>query len=133
MSLSQQVDEVMRYCIYRDEEIADGKVPVDAVIVDGIVTKFGFNPGRLAEKREQIREMLNEMDPNFHRTGGGGHSFLNLCNDKNGVQWTDYHKVMACLVALGLAVGFASYCLPREAWSHLPGGMPYVMFDTTIA
>lgn len=132
MNLSQLVDETVRYCLYLDEEIVDNKPPADAIIVDAITTKIAFNPVRITEKREVIREMLNEMDPSFHKQGGGGMSFLNLCNDKHGELWTGFHRTMAMLVALGIAAGMASYCLPREMWSAFPGGMPYVMIDTTV-
>ena len=132
MNLSQVVDETVRYCLFTNDEIVDGKPPADAIIVDAITTKIGFNPIRLAEKKELIREMLNEMDPSFHKNGGGGMSFLKLCNDKHGEQWTGFHQKMAMLVALGIAVGMASYCLPRQFWPALPGSMPYIIIDTTV-
>lgn len=31
------------------------------------------------------------------------------------------------LVQLGIALGKVKYCLPREAWKNLPGGVPYFM------
>lgn len=130
MNIAHEVNSIMRFCLFKEEEIIDGKAPVDAIFVDGITTKLGFHSGRVAEKREEIRTLLNEMSPSFHKKGGGGMTFLNLCDDKNGNQWTDFHKTMECLVVLGMAVGMASYCLPRELWGAMPGGLPYVMFDT---
>jgi hypothetical protein len=132
MEIAKEVDSIMRFCLFKEEEIIDGKAPADAVFVDGISAKLGFHPGRLAEKREEIRGLLNEMSPDFHVKGGGGMTFLNLCNDKNGDQWTDFHKSMESLIVLGMAVGMARYCLPREMWVALPGSMPYVMFDTEV-
>jgi len=130
MNIAQEVDSIMRFCLFKSEEIIDGNAPADAILVDGITADLGFHSGRVAEKREEIRALLNEMSPEFHKKGGGGMTFLNLCNDKNGEQWTDFHKSMECLVVLGIAAGMAQYCLPKELWSALPGGLPYVMFDT---
>lgn len=130
MNISKEVDSIMRFCLFKSEEIIDGQAPADAVFVDGISAKLGFHSGRLAEKREEIRGLLNEMSPEFHTKGGGGMTFLNLCNDKNGDQWTGFHRSMQLNIPLGMGVGMARYCLPRELWTALPGSMPYVVFDT---
>lgn len=100
-----------------------------AVLVDGIVTKFGFDPQRLEVNRAKVIEILDEMPANFHEHTGGGWSFLNLCIDKNGVQWGG-HQSMEQLVTMAIGLGLAEYQLPREMWSVLPGGMPYVVFKT---
>ena len=34
---------------------------------------------------------------------------------------------MEDLFCLGIAIGKVQYCLPRETWSLLPGGVPYLM------
>ncbi len=36
---------------------------------------------------------------------------------------------MEALVVLGIASGFVKYPMPREMWSALPGGMPYIVID----
>jgi len=56
-------------------------------------------------------------------------SFLNMCIDKNGNQWADLHRTMDELVALGIATGKLSFLIPREMWSILPGGMPYLIVN----
>lgn len=131
MNIAKEIDSIVSYCLFKEEEVVGGP-PADAVIVDLIQSKMGFHKGRVTEKREEIRALLNEMSPDFHKNGGGGMTFLNLCNDKNGNQWTDFHATMECLIAIGMAVGMAEFCLPKEMWAMMPGGMPYVMFDTTI-
>jgi len=65
----------------------------------------------------------------FHTGKGGGWSFLDACNDRNGAQWTSLHRTMDQLVCLGHAIGAVSFCLPREMWKILPGGMPYFVVD----
>lgn len=132
MNLAETVQHVFNKALFHDEELVDGRAPNDAVIADGITCTFGFHPKRLSEQRELIRDMLKEMPSDFQKDGGGGTSFLNLCMDRNGNHWAE-HSTMAQLVALGIGVGMASYPMPRSMWSVLPGGMPYVSIDTTIA
>jgi len=35
--------------------------------------------------------------------------------------------LLMMIFCLGIAAGKASYVFPREAWSALPGGVPYVV------
>lgn len=120
------VDKLMRYCLYKDNEIVGGGVPDGAILVEGIVKKYGFHPGRIAEKKEEIRALLAELPDQFRIEVGGGWSFLNACNDRHGNQWTGEHRIMEILFCLGIATGLAEWQLTREMWMVLPGGMPYV-------
>jgi hypothetical protein len=134
MNLAAQVDSIFRDCLYNQDELpADKSTPPDAVIVQGIVNRFGFHPDRLAVHKKEIKAILDQMPPAFHKSGGGGMTFLNLCLDKDGNQWTDFHPTMEQLVTLGIGVKMAAYCLPREMWSAFPGEMPYITFDTSEA
>lgn len=129
-SLSEQVSEILIDSLYNNDEVVDDKIPKGAVIVRGLIYTFGFYPERLDSHKEQIRQILDQMPRDFHYTGGGGGwSFLNLCLDKDGNQWAD-HPTMEKLVVLGIGVGMVSYCLPRDMWNVLPGGVPYIVIDT---
>lgn len=131
-NIATKVEDIVKYCLYNDNEMSeDGSIPKDAIIVDGIMTKMGFHPNRINEKKEEIKNILNEMPDYFHKNQGGGWSFLNLCNDKNDVQWGEHHD-MENLVILSIASGYGSYLMPKNMWSGLPGGMPYVVFDTGV-
>jgi hypothetical protein len=101
-----------------------------ALLVKGIVRTFCFSPEKIGAHREEIRDLLSDMPDSFQAEGGGGMSFLNLCEDRHGEQWTGLQQTMEELVALGEAAGMASYPMPRDMWSVLPGGMPYVVFNT---
>lgn len=130
---AERVSQIMKDCLFKDEELTpDGEVPSEAVIVAGIMNRFGFHPARLAANRDEIRELLEELPEEFHARGGGGMSFLNACLDKSGRQWGE-HPSMDQLFSLGKAVGMVSCPLPREAWSVLPGGVPYYTVDTSKA
>jgi len=124
-------------CLYQDGELEghkheEGKVPDGCIVAEGIMVNVGFNPDRLEKAKPAIKEMLNCLPDSFHRTGGGGMSFLNMCVDKDGTQWGE-HRTMDELLCLSLATGMGKFCMSRDMWSSFPGGMPYIMFDTEAA
>jgi hypothetical protein len=117
---AENVHEVFMKCLFKDAEPQDN--PVEGC---GVMMRMGFHPGRLEENREKILSMLDGLPDNFKEGKGGGWSFLNACNDKNGNQWADMHQTMDELVCLGLALKVLKFQLPREMWGAFPGGMPY--------
>ena len=124
--LAVLVHEIFLDCLYKDGEPHD-----DAIVVDGIVSRFGLNPDRLAKHAPKVRDVLLEMPMQFHPTadgGGDGWSFLQLCVDKNGEQWAE-HPTMEQLICLGIALKMVRYLLPREVWEALPGGVPYIAIN----
>jgi hypothetical protein len=121
---SKNVTQLFKDCLYNEGENTDDHVKTEAIKM--IV---GFDPKRLKENKENILDLLKEFPDSFMKSGGGGMSFVNMCQDKNGIQWTDFHSTMDELVALGIASGQMSYVLPRNIWRHLPGGMPYLVID----
>ena len=121
------VETAFMDCLFRDEEIVDGKPTSEPVVVAAITSKFGFQPERLESHRKEVSGWLLMLPLEFQKSGGGGGwTFLNACNDRNGVQWTGLHQRMEQLFALGIGLGVASWLLPRDMWEVLPGGMPYV-------
>lgn len=96
------------------------------VAAKGIVTHVGFHPERLKENTQNILDMLDELPDDFKANVGGGMSFLSLGVTKEDVYWGE-HQTMDQLVCLGLAINKLEYCLPRELWSALPGGVPYIV------
>lgn len=121
---TNNVEALFTKCLFEK-----GETPEPHVVGEGVLTLAHFHPGRLKESEADIASMCDELHPNFHKDSGGGFSFLNLCEDKNGRQWADLHITMDKLVALGMATGKLSYFLPRPMWSSLPGGMPYIIVN----
>jgi hypothetical protein len=120
MKLSaKNVERVFNLCIERETKRND------ELIVHGIVNDFPFNKKMLSEYADDIIGFLNELPKEFHENDGGGWSFLNACNDKNGNQWTGSHAVMEKLFVLGIGIDKVKLLLPREVWGSLPGGVPY--------
>lgn len=100
----------------------------EGIEVDGVAHKMQFDPAKIAEHMPTINEMLAELPDEFHLSKGGGWSFLNLCQDRHGNQWTGMHSTMEKLCGLAIAGGVGRWMMPREMWDVLPGGMPYVAF-----
>lgn len=130
---SDDVHNAFMDCLYTERELVamPQTPPPEAVIVKGITKHIGFQPTRLEEKREAVKQWILGLHPNFLSTkdgGGGGWTFLNMCNDKNDVQWTDFHQVMEELTLMAMGLEMAEFQLPREVWSSLPGGVPYIAF-----
>lgn len=118
---SEAVKKAFMDCLFRREEIPDGKPPADAVIVQGVMMDVGFHPGRVQEHSSEIQQWLRALSEEFHI---GGSSFMNACVDRDRVQWGEQYSAEQ-LLCLGLAIDKVEYCLPKALWSALPGGAPY--------
>jgi len=119
---NENVENVFMDCLFKDGENTD-----EHIKAEGITSVVGFHPERLESCRENVKSMLDCLPSDFHQNEGGGMSFLNACNDKNGKQWTDFHQRMEQLFQLGIALDLAKYLMPKEMWRALPGGMPYIV------
>ena len=128
---SENVENIFVTCLFEDKDDTINALenPNDAIKVEGIMSNVGFHPDRIKEHTDDIVSMLDDLPNEFKADGGGGWSFLNACNDKDGNQWTDLHMRMEQLFMLGMAAGKAKYTLPKEMWNVLPGGMPYVVIN----
>lgn len=118
---AQAVNELFVECMV--DPAPEGQ-PQKGVLVDIVIGKVWLDT---TGHEDKIKAMLNElpltfMDPDIG--GGGGHSFLAACMDRNEHHWGE-HRNIAELMGLGLASGYVSFCLPKQYWSALPGGMPY--------
>lgn len=118
----ERVEAVFMDCLF-----AEGEDHSIHVVCEGVVRPVGMNPAKLEKHRREIIAMLSMLPREFLADGGGGWSFLNACNDKNGEQWTGSHARMEQLFQLGQGIGAVKSLLPRETWPILPGGVPYFM------
>lgn len=122
-----RVNEIFLDCMFNDDEIVNGTPIVEPIAVDGVTIKIGLHPGRVEAHKAEISQILIQLPEEFKE----GWSFLNLCMDKDGNHWAE-HRTCEELVMLGLSTGLMEYILPREMWSALPGGMPYVRTNTAL-
>jgi len=119
---SENVNEIFRDCLFDEDTKVNRK---NAILVNGIVSKFGFDPDKIEKHKNDIVSMLMQLPKQFQKNGGGGWSFFNACNRADGVQWGE-HSNMEQLFSLGIACGHAKFQMPRDMWKMFPGGMPYV-------
>jgi hypothetical protein len=128
----ETVTATIRKCLFQDNELPaenqEAWAKENGVIVQGLVRTFAFHKGRLEESRSVIREMISNLPDTFDE----GWSFLNMCNDKEGNQWTGMQTTMEELACLGEAVGVFKCLAPREMWTILPGGVPYYQRTLTV-
>ncbi|MBY0559834.1 hypothetical protein [Hyphomicrobium sp.] len=95
----------------------------DGAQVEGVISKAVLDT---TGRETEIAGMLAELPDEFQASGGGGWTFLNACDRRDGQQWTSLHATMEKLFMLGIAAGKARWLMPRDMWDVLPGGMPYV-------
>lgn len=118
---AENVHDIFKKCLSNDS--------VETKIVDGVLTKASFCVKKLEDNKSNISDMINDLPDNFKNDLGGGWSFLNMCEDNKGVQWTDFHATVDELICLGIAIDKMAYLMPRELWEVLPGGMPYLVVN----
>lgn len=117
-NMSELTSNAFMDCLFKE-----GEDTTNHVKVQGLTNMFGLHPQRLEEKRELVTALLAELPVEFKE----GYTFLNLCTTKDGNQWTGTHRVCEQLVVMAIGLGLMEYCLPREMWAILPGGVPYLM------
>ncbi len=123
MPNAKTINTILKDCLFQD-----GEDHSNAVIAKGITLNFGFHPKRLESHRSEVITELNDLPTEFHVDGGGGWSFLNMCNDKAGELWTGEHRIMEQLVCLGIALKLVKEQMP-DMRDVLPGGVPYYVVD----
>lgn len=107
--------------IFKDSLAESG---VYAKQVSGIAFDAYLLLSKIDEYRNEIFDMLLELDDKFMRSKGGGASFLESCYDKYGTQWGEQDTMML-LFMLGIGAGKVVETLPRSLWDALPGNVPY--------
>lgn len=112
------VETLMHSCLSRDRK--------DVIHVLGLVNNFAFSVSAIEAHKAEIKELLDQLPDAFQTTKGGGWSFLNACQDRNGELWTGVHQTVEQLLCLGIAAGQAKW-LMREHADIMPGGVPYVV------
>ena len=70
----QNVEDVFKDCLASTTEYT----------LKGVCIEVAFNREKIAEHEQDIMQMLMQLPKEFHRPGGGGWTFLNMCIDKNG-------------------------------------------------
>src|SRR6266478_1898966 len=116
---SETVHKLMLVCLANDDS-------QETITIDGLVNSYLLDKAKIASRSEQIRDLLDQLQDPFQASKGGGWSFLNACNDRDGHLWTGEHRIMEALICLGIAANRAKW-LMKEMAHIMPGGVPYVV------
>lgn len=127
---TERLSEIFEKCLFQENEVVNNEPILEPKVGKGILSDFGFHPIRLLSYKTEIMDMLKQLPDSFMKSKGGGMSFLNACETKDGHQWGE-HNNMEQLFALGEALEIVKYPMPKEMWHILPGGMPYVTIIDT--
>lgn len=125
---AKNVETIFLNSMFNDNEIVDGNIPENTVKVEGITMNIGFDPNKIELYRTDVKTMLSELPEPFFKETGGGWSFLNGIETKDGNQWAE-HRNLEQLVILGIGLGYVNFLMPRDMWCVFPGGMPYFQVD----
>lgn len=117
---SENVWEIFRDCLFKNEESHS-----NAVKVKGVVSSFGFHPDRLKKHKDDIFDMLKQLPDGFQIESGGGWSFIKATFDKDNNQWGEQKNAEQLLV-LGMAIEKVRECFGGIFKAlELPGGVPF--------
>lgn len=122
---AERIHELVHDSLFEDGEEVKGEITAE-----GITVSLGFHPRRLESHRAEVIGFLKQLPDEFMKTKGGGMSFLQAAQDRDGNQWGQ-HMNMQELFLLGTGLGLVRASMPREFWAMLPGGMPYYTVDDT--
>lgn len=99
--------------------------PTDtAVIAEGVVMKAGFDPVRLEAQRAAVVAMIAELQDPFFEDTGGGWSFLNLCERRDGELWGQHQDCDANDALANIQTALRSFEPKHE---HKMAGVAYLM------
>lgn len=117
-----RIHELVRVCLAGSEDNPN------LIKVEGALRSYGFDSHALGKHKSEIVGYLTQLDGSFMKSGGGGMSLMNMVQTKDGELWGEQYTADE-LYVLAAGLGLASYCLPREFWSALPGSMPYIVIN----
>lgn len=130
---AENVNEIFIDCLYSEDRLKSytkEELMEKAILVEGIVTKVGFDPEKIALNKPKIIALLAELPDLFKYEVGGGFSFLSACVDKHGHHWGEQMDAERLLM-LGMACKRVDSIFPRVCWCVLPGGVPYYVIYTS--
>lgn len=119
------VNHIFNECISTKAELSENEI-----IVSGVRLRQPFDIDRINDHRADIIDMLNQLPDTFHVGSGDGWTFLNMCIDNHGAQWTGLHLTCDKLLCLGMAIGACQFTIKQpDLWRMFPGGMPYITIN----
>lgn len=109
----ESVRELLISCMFKDSDIKEEKPIREFTLVEGLVGLFILDTEKINENKQKIKELIDLL-PDMSVSK----SFVDLCFDRNGRQWTGEQQMMDVLVVLGVAANILKYTLPKEKWKE---------------
>lgn len=124
---SERVRTVYERCFRPEAEYSAARI--NRAQVEAWMLRHTFSVPQLGRSREEIIRMLLCLQSGFRVDEKGGGSVGAATIREDGSFWTGDMSDVEKLVSLGVAVGLVSFPAPREKWSRLPGGLPYICVE----
>lgn len=119
---NENVERIFLDCLFKENELIDGKPIDNFCIAEGIVNTVCFHEGRLNQHKKEIEDLIDKI-----LDIGQGIPFAVMCESVEGYQWTSEHMYMEQLMLLGVGSEVLVYPVGSELWDILPGGLPYII------
>lgn len=113
----ERLNEIFMDCLFKR-----GEDTTNHVMVDGVTNRFSLHPSRVNQNKKEISTMVDCLPKEFDE----GYSFLEMCVDSLGNQWTGLHNDTQELLVLGIAIGRLEYTASMEFVRMVLGGIPYI-------
>lgn len=98
----EKIQYITKECLY-SEELEEHELPEECIFINGITSKFIFNPSKIKVYKLAIETMLNEIHPISQQS-------IDSNFTKNNILWTGDQFIMESFIALGMAIGNIYYC-----------------------
>ncbi|MGZ3773013.1 MAG: hypothetical protein ACXVCY_04505 [Pseudobdellovibrionaceae bacterium] len=122
MTPYQLVNSIFHKCVVSHGGKLIQGYTVDVMVDTECVSKY----------KSELINLISQVDKKFlvdsTEPEAGGYTMLGLTRNALGEEWFDYPTAER-FVIICMAIGKAKYCFPRERWSELLGGVPYVVFN----
>lgn len=119
------------YATFFDSLALDSASTEATVRVRALANEYVFHAGRLEGHRGAVQDFLGKLSSRFYADRGGGHTFEAFKLRRDGVRWGDNYDSER-LLALGIGLGLAQFCLKRRRWKLFPDGMPFVTLKSDL-
>ena len=116
-----RIHEIFLDCLFKE-----GEDHSQYISASGLTISVDFHPERIEKYSDEIHNILLNLPKEFQEDEGGGYTFLNMVLDKENNHCMEQSTAQELLL-LSMGSGWADNLLPREVWSALPGGVPYII------
>ncbi len=124
---AKNVHDLFWSCMWNKEELdtlSKEELMERSKVVQGVAKTFGFNPYRLQSHRDEVKDLLSQVNPGFwDNSPEKGMLFIELGVVFSTKQLWGEHPTMEMLMGMAIGLGLMKYLMPRTMWA-LTMGVP---------